>query len=60
MLKNISKIKGSNSISKNGQKSINGGIGGAPVPVCTPGTNLRSCYMPNGQLGVCVNSVCLC
>lgn len=60
MLINISKIKGSKYIPKSGQKSLNGGIGGASVSVCTASTNLRSCYTSTGQIGVCVNGVCSC
>jgi len=60
MLTNLLQINGSELITKGKQKSVTGGIGGAPVAVCTASTNLRSCYTSTGQIGVCANGVCSC
>jgi len=61
MLKNVLNINGAQELSKNTQKTVNGGFGPTEfVESCSPGTDGLACLTPEGAhgQGICTGGHC--
>ncbi|MGB3468561.1 MAG: hypothetical protein WBA74_24975 [Cyclobacteriaceae bacterium] len=57
MIKQLSKIEGSRSLSKNQQKNVNGGLR-LYVDQCSPAMNGALCHAEGGYDGTCLGFTC--